>query len=99
MAQYFVDDLITAQTSLKNMNQYQQALALLEEINRELDNLVATGYRTETSEQKFIPFYQQFNKSCEQTMEGLRGIAQYVKGVGDGFGELDRTMGNNLTAG
>ncbi|MFJ6655861.1 hypothetical protein ACIQNG_05770 [Streptomyces sp. NPDC091377] len=98
MAQYFVDDAITAQTSLKTMNQYEQAIALLEEIDRELDNLVATGYRTETSESKFTPFYKQFNSNVGRTLEGLRGIAQYVKSVGDSFGELDRTMGTNLTA-
>lgn len=96
MPTFFVDSDRTEQSSTFMQNKYDEALELLAQVKADVDALCAEGYKTEASERDFRPFVDQFNQSYTGVSEGLRGISQYVKGVGDAFTQTDESLGQSL---
>ncbi|MDX3072422.1 WXG100 family type VII secretion target [Streptomyces sp. NPDC088354] len=96
MPQFDVKTEITDSTSATVTNEYDQAIAQLRKIKTDIDNLLADGYRTPAAETKFRPFFESFHKGYNDVIEGLPGISQYVKSVGEGFTETDTQLGNSL---
>lgn len=96
MADYIVNDEKTAAAAASTMNEYDIAVAQLQKIKTDLDNLTQDGYNTPGAREYFQPFVGDFMGSYQQVTEGLTGISAYVKAVGDGYGKLDTDLGSSL---
>ncbi|MEU9605583.1 WXG100 family type VII secretion target [Streptomyces sp. NPDC048057] len=96
MADYIVNDEKLNQTAANTMNQYDVAIAQLQAIQTELRGLVSDGYNTPAAKTDFVDFCEQFFKGYDSVVQGLQGVSKYVKGVGDGFAQLDRDLGASL---
>ncbi|QDY79432.1 WXG100 family type VII secretion target [Streptomyces qinzhouensis] len=96
MADYIVNDERLNQTAASTMNQYDTAIAQLQAIRTELTNLTSDGYNTPAAKADFLPFCEDFFRGYDSVVQGLQGISKYVKGVGDGFSQLDRDLGASL---
>lgn len=82
-----------SQTLLADFGQLQDKLA---EVRNRITQLLANGYSTPAAQQKFQPFFDEFARGFEQVNQGLEGIGQYVKAVGDAFTDTDNQLGSNL---
>ncbi|MFI9048248.1 MULTISPECIES: WXG100 family type VII secretion target [unclassified Streptomyces] len=97
MPDYRIRSEQTEATSSSLLADFQAAMDMLNKIRAEVDGLLADGYQTPAAEQQFKPFFDQFHTGFNQTCQGLQGISQYVKGVGDAFSETDSSLGRSLT--
>jgi uncharacterized protein YukE len=96
MPDFHVKSEATEATSATMTNEYDTALAQLQKIKSDIDILLADGYRTPAAEAQFRPFFDSFAQGYNQVVEGLPGISQYVKSVGQGFSDLDSQLGSSL---
>ncbi|KAK1177400.1 hypothetical protein B7755_004045 [Streptomyces sp. NBS 14/10] len=97
MADYLINDEKTTSCASTTMNEFDTAVAQLEKIKRDLDNLTEDGYNTPAAKTRFKPFVEDFCKGYRSVVDGLTGISKYVDGVGKGFSQLDKDMGDSLT--
>ncbi|MFF3752464.1 WXG100 family type VII secretion target [Streptomyces sp. NPDC002018] len=89
------DETATASQSL--LNDFSQLQDKLTEVRGRISQLLANGYSTPAAQQKFQPFFDEFAKGFDQVNQGLQGIGQYVKAVGDAFSQTDEQLGSNLS--
>ena len=96
MPDYKVNSDETAQTSAALLNDFSQLEDKLREVKQKVSGLLANGYQTPSAQAKFSPFFDEFAKGFDQVNQGLNGIQQYVKSVGDTFSQTDDQLGSNL---
>ncbi|MEU5540467.1 WXG100 family type VII secretion target [Streptomyces sp. NPDC020362] len=97
MPNYSVNSDTTASTSQALLNDFSQLQDKLNEVKGKISNLLADGYSTPAAQQKFSPFFDEFAKGFDQVNQGLQGIGQYVKTVGEAFDQTDSQLGSNLS--
>jgi WXG100 family type VII secretion target len=61
-----------------------------------IDNLVASGYVTESSSKQFEASYTEFNQGATQTIDGLTGMGQYLTSAAQAFQETDTGLASAL---
>lgn len=97
MPNFAVNSDETASTSAALLNDFSQLQDKLSEVRGKIQNLLAQGYSTPAAQQKFQPFFDEFASGFDKVNQGLQGIGQYVKSVGDAFAQTDEQLGNNLS--
>ncbi|WP_055526244.1 WXG100 family type VII secretion target [Streptomyces graminilatus] len=96
MPNFAVDSDETAAASASLLNDFSALQDKLTEVRGRITQLLSQGYSTPAAQQKFQPFFDEFAKGFEQVNQGLQGISQYVKAVGDAFAQTDEQLGSNL---
>ena len=69
---------------------------MLSQLKRLVDDLVSGGYVTDSSSKAFQSSYDEFNTGATKTIEGLNGMADYLKAAADTFENADRELANAL---
>ena len=83
-------DMQSAATQLRNgESQIESDLATLKKL---IDNLVASGYVTDTSSKQFEASYTEFNTGATKMIQGLNGMGQYLDSAAKAFGETDAQL-------
>jgi WXG100 family type VII secretion target len=70
----------------------QQVEADLARLKRLIDNLVASGYVTDSSSKKFEASYTDFNSGATRMIQGLTGMGQYLDTAAKTFSETDAQL-------
>ena len=70
----------------------QQVEADLTRLKRLIDNLVASGYVTDTSSKRFEASYTEFNTGATKMIQGLTGMGQYLDAAAKAFAETDTQL-------
>jgi WXG100 family type VII secretion target len=70
----------------------QQVEADLARLKRLIDNLVASGYVTDTSSKRFDTSYTEFNSGATKMIQGLNGMGQYLDAAAKAFAETDTQL-------
>ncbi|MBQ0853907.1 MULTISPECIES: WXG100 family type VII secretion target [Streptomyces] len=96
MPNFAVNSDETAAASASLLNDFSSLQDKLTEVRGKITQLLSQGYSTPAAQQKFQPFFDEFAKGFEQVNQGLQGISQYVKAVGDAFSQTDEQLGSNL---
>ncbi|MCM4083802.1 WXG100 family type VII secretion target [Paractinoplanes hotanensis] len=96
MPDFAVNSDETAQTSAALLNDFTQLQDKLTEVRSKVQNLLAQGYRTPAAQQKFQPFFDEFARGFDQVNQGLQGIGNYVRSVGEAFSSTDQDLGSRL---
>lgn len=68
----------------------------LTQLRSMVENLVQDGYVTDKSSKRFDEAYKELNKGGEQVMEGLTGIAEYLKQAAEALRKTDEELANAL---
>jgi WXG100 family type VII secretion target len=63
--------------------------AVLAGLQRRIEELVSTGYVTDSSSGAFFESYQVFNTGCLQAVQGLTGMAGYLNAAAGTFRDAD----------
>jgi WXG100 family type VII secretion target len=70
----------------------QQIEADLAKLKKLIDNLVASGYVTDSSSKQFEASYTQFNTGATKMIQGLNGMGQYLDSAAKAFQETDTQL-------
>lgn len=74
-------------------------LAKLNELDALINNLVSSGYVTDSSSKAFDSTFDQYIAGAKQTIEALDGMAQFLNSAAEGFQGSDdglaRSIGGN----
>lgn len=68
----------------------------LQQLKRLVDDLVNGGYVTDSSSKAFQSSYEEFNTGATKTIEGLNGMAEYLKAAADTFEKADSELASAL---
>jgi len=83
-------DMQSAANQLRNgESQIEGDLATLKKL---IDNLVASGYVTDSSSKQFEASYTEFNTGATKMIQGLNGMGQYLDSAAKAFGETDAQL-------
>lgn len=74
----------------------QQIEADLTRLKRLIDNLVASGYVTDTSSKRFDASYTEFTSGATKMIQGLTGMGQYLDAAAKAFAETDTQLASAL---
>jgi WXG100 family type VII secretion target len=77
----------------------QQIQGDLAKLKKLIDNLVASGYVTDSSSKQFEASYTQFNTGATKMIEGLNGMGQYLDSAAKAFHETDTQLAASLKGG
>jgi WXG100 family type VII secretion target len=69
-----------------------QIEADLTRLKRLIDNLVASGYITDSSSKQFEASYTEFNSGATKMIQGLTGMGQYLDSAAKAFAETDTQL-------
>jgi WXG100 family type VII secretion target len=70
----------------------QQVEGDLARLKRLVDNLVASGYVTDSSSRQFEAAYTEFNSGATKMIQGLNGMGQYLDAAAKAFHETDAQL-------
>jgi WXG100 family type VII secretion target len=83
-------DMQSAANQLRNgESQIEGDLATLKKL---IDNLVASGYVTDSSSKQFEASYTEFNTGATKMIQGLTGMGQYLDTAARSFQETDAQL-------
>jgi WXG100 family type VII secretion target len=74
----------------------QQINSDLARLKKLIDNLVASGYMTDSSSKQFQASYEQFNAGATKMIAGLNGMGQYLNSAAKAFQETDSQLASAL---
>jgi WXG100 family type VII secretion target len=74
----------------------QQIESDLARLKSMIDNLVASGYVTDSSSRQFDASYAEFNAGATKMMGGLAGMGQYLDAAARAFQETDAQLAASL---
>ncbi|HYZ54539.1 MAG TPA: WXG100 family type VII secretion target [Streptosporangiaceae bacterium] len=57
-----------------------------------INNLVQSGYVTDSSSKQFEQSYTEFTQGARKMMDGLKGMAQYLNAAAKAFHETDTQL-------
>jgi WXG100 family type VII secretion target len=83
-------DMQSAATQLRSGE--QQIEADLTRLKRLIDNLVASGYVTDSSSKQFEAAYTEFTTGATKMIQGLTGMGQYLDTAAKAFSETDSQL-------
>jgi WXG100 family type VII secretion target len=83
-------DMQSAANQLRNGE--QQIEADLAKLKKLIDNLVASGYVTDTSSKQFEASYTEFSTGATKMIQGLNGMGQYLDSAAKAFHETDTQL-------
>jgi WXG100 family type VII secretion target len=87
-------DMQSAANQLRNgESQIEGDLATLKKL---IDNLVASGYVTDSSSKQFEASYTEFNTGATKMIQGLNGMGQYLDAAAKAFHETDTQLASAL---
>jgi WXG100 family type VII secretion target len=87
-------DMQSAANQLRNgESQIEGDLATLKKL---IDNLVASGYVTDSSSKQFEASYTEFNTGATKMIQGLNGMGQYLDSAAKAFHETDTQLASAL---
>lgn len=66
--------------------------AALSGLQHQIEALVTSGYVTDSSSGAFLESYHAFTHGCRQTIEGLDGMAAYLRGAAGTFRDADQQL-------
>jgi WXG100 family type VII secretion target len=70
----------------------QQITGDLARLKKLIDNLVASGYVTDSSSKQFQASYEEFTSGATKMIAGLDGMSQYLKTAAKAFQETDSQL-------
>ena len=70
----------------------QQIEGYLVRLKQLIDNLVASGYVTDSSSRQFEASYAEFNTGATRMIQGLTGMGQYLDTAARAFQETDTQL-------
>lgn len=70
----------------------QQIAGDLARLKQLIDNLVASGYVTDSSSRQFEASYAEFNAGATKMIQGLTGMGQYLDTAARSFQETDAQL-------
>lgn len=88
------DDLTGTATQLRTGQ--QAIMDQLTSLSTQVDNLVASGFRTEMASGKFQTSYGEFTTGAKQAIEGLEGMASYLEQVARTLQETDQQLAQGI---
>jgi WXG100 family type VII secretion target len=88
------EDMQSAANQLKAGE--QQITSDLARLKSLIDNLVASGYVTDSSSKRFEASYTEFNAGATKMIEGLTGMGQYLDTAARAFQETDAQLAASL---
>jgi WXG100 family type VII secretion target len=74
----------------------QQINSDLARLKKLIDNLVASGYVTDSSSRQFQASYEEFNAGATKMIAGLTGMSQYLNSAAKAFQETDSQLASAL---
>ena len=74
----------------------QQIEGDLARLKQLVDNLVASGYVTDSSSKQFEASYTEFSSGATKVMQGLTGMGQYLDTAARAFQETDAQLAASL---
>ncbi|WP_331766954.1 WXG100 family type VII secretion target [Embleya sp. NBC_00896] len=74
----------------------QEILEKLTGLQSLIQSLVAEGYVTDRSSKQFETSYTEFNHGVTQTLEGLKGMSDYLNKAAQTFEQADQSLGAGL---
>ena len=74
----------------------QQIESDLIRLKRLIDNLVASGYVTDSSSRQFEASYTEFNSGATKMIQGLTGMGQYLDSAAKAFEQTDTQLASSL---
>jgi uncharacterized protein YukE len=96
MATYHVSTEDIQESSSWLQQNMQTLLDGMTQAKSKIDGLIANGYNTPGAQAKFGPFFDEYKRSVDQTLEGMTGISEYLKQVGTAFEDTDTQTANSL---
>jgi WXG100 family type VII secretion target len=69
-----------------------QIEADLVRLKRLIENLVASGYVTDSSSKRFEASYAEFDSGATKMIQGLTGMGQYLDAAAKAFAETDTQL-------
>jgi WXG100 family type VII secretion target len=88
------EDLAQAAVQLTNgQTEIENNLAALQSLVREL---VSGGFVTDGASKQFESSYEEFNTGATQTIDGLTGMASYLKTASQTFSDVDSQLASAL---
>ena len=88
------DELEAAGTQLDNGR--ADLDAKLNDLRRQIEALVSSGYVTDKSSKAFEAEYQQFTQGAQQAVSGLEGLASYLRGAAETLRSTDQALASKL---
>ena len=79
--------LTSGQAQIENM---------LMTLKKDIDGLVAAGYVTDKSSKAFQSSYHEFNTGITKTLQGLEGMAKFLKGAATQMQHVDEQLASSL---
>jgi WXG100 family type VII secretion target len=70
----------------------QQIEGDLAKLKKLIDNLVASGYVTDSSSKQFESSYTEFSTGATKMIQGLTGMGQYLDSAAKAFSETDTQL-------
>jgi WXG100 family type VII secretion target len=70
----------------------QQINSDLARLKKLIDNLVASGYVTDSSSKQFQASYEQFTSGATKMIAGLDGMSKYLNAAAKAFQETDTQL-------
>ncbi len=74
----------------------QQIAGDLARLKQLIDNLVASGYVTDSSSRQFEASYTEFNTGATKMIQGLTGMGQYLDTAARSFQETDAQLAASI---
>jgi WXG100 family type VII secretion target len=74
----------------------QQINSDLVRLKKLIDNLVVSGYITDSSSKQFQASYEEFNSGATKMIAGLNGMGQYLDAAAKAFQETDTQLASAL---
>jgi uncharacterized protein YukE len=65
-------------------------------LKKDIDALVAGGYVTDKSSKAFQSSYHEFNTGITKTLQGLDGMAKFLKGAASQMQQVDEQLASAL---
>jgi WXG100 family type VII secretion target len=82
-------------TQLRNgQNQLEQELNHLKQI---VDNLVSSGFTTDTASGAFQQTYEKFTQGSIQTISGLQGMSEFLTKAADAMQQTDSSLARAIS--
>lgn len=88
------DELESAGSQLDNGR--SELDAKLNELQRQIQSLVSSGYVTDRSSKAFETEYQNFTQGAQQAVSGLEGLSNYLRQAAEAMRSTDEQLASQL---
>jgi hypothetical protein len=96
MATYHYDTDAMQESSSWLKQNLETLLDGMNQAKSKIETLVENGYNTPGSQGKFKPYFDEYKGSVDQTLDGMRGIAEFIGQVSDATVDMDNQTAGSL---